>query len=382
MIWLALIAILQGIGTLLDGIRAARHMRTFRPLPTAAPRPARVIVFCPCKGVDAEFEKNIRSILDQDYPHYEVRFVVESAADEAYAALKKSGPATVLVAGHATERGQKVHNLAHAVQRTQATPANPEDIYVFCDSDARFPRNWLSKLTAPLTNQNIATGYRWYIANRFHLPTLLRSAWNAASVSILGDHNRNFAWGGSMAMHAATFDRLKILEAWRGALSDDYAVTRAAQRAGTKIVFVPECLIPTYGECAWRELLEFTTRQIIITRVYHPGLWRVGFAGHVIFIAAFLTLPFTNPLLWAAVYALSTAKAWIRYHAAQTVLPPPALSNHGWFYILCSPLAALLYLYNMIRSALGTEIVWRQIHYKLVSPNETRVFGGSGVSES
>src|SRR2546428_10460719 len=28
----------------------------------------------------------------------------------------------------------------------------------------------------------------------------------------------------------------------------------------------PECLIPTYGECTWRELFEFTTRQIVITR--------------------------------------------------------------------------------------------------------------------
>ena len=40
----------------------------------------------------------------------------------------------ILVAGKAADRGQKVHNLAFAVWR-----CNDADIYVFCDSDARFP---------------------------------------------------------------------------------------------------------------------------------------------------------------------------------------------------------------------------------------------------
>jgi len=283
----------------------------------------------------------------------------------------------VIVAGRASSCGQKVHNLAFAVERAPAA-----DIYVFCDSDARFPRSWLSTLLAPLDPTNITTGYRWYVANRFHFSTLMRSGWNASSVGILGDHNRNFAWGGSTAIHRETFHRLNIIDAWRGSVSDDYAITRAAQKRGTKIVFVPECLVPSYGECSFGELLEFTTRQIIITRVYHPVLWRLGFLGHLIFNAAFWILPFRHPLLWIALYGLSVAKSWMRYIAVQRVVAAPGLFRHAWFYILSSPLVALLYLYNMIASALSTEIVWRQIHYKLVSPNETRVFGGSAASES
>ena len=370
---LAAIAILQGILTLLDGIRAARYMRTFRPRRVAHEK---VTVFCPCKGIDVEFEANVQSIIDQDYPNYDVVFIVESEDDPAFTKLRGLRQ-QVLIAGRTTNCGQKVHNLTYAIQH-----AGLPDVYVFCDSDARFPPDWLSKLLAPLDSANIATGYRWYVADRFHFPTLMRSAWNASSVSILGDHNRNFAWGGSTAIHRATFHRLNILDAWRGSVSDDYAITRTAQRAGTKIVFVPECLIPSHGTCTFRELLEFTTRQIIITRVYHPGLWRIGFIGHGIFNLAFWLLLFTHPFLWLAIYSLSTAKSWIRYSAVQTVLPPSSLSKHGWFYILCSPLAALLYLYNMTASALGTEIVWRQIHYKLVSPNETHVFGGSTAGEN
>jgi ceramide glucosyltransferase len=371
---LAVIAIFQGIVTLLDGLRAARYMRMYRPEPTALRD--RAVVFCPCKGTDPEFEKNIQSILNQDYPNYTAQFIVESEDDPAHTVLRQLG-ANVLVAGKTLDRGQKVHNLATAVaQRPDA------DIYVFCDSDARFQHNWLSRLLAPLDRTNITTGYRWYAATRFDFPTLMRSAWNASSVSILGDHNRNFAWGGSTAIYRETFLRLKILDAWRGCVSDDYAITRAAQAAHTRIVFVPECLIPSYGECSFRELLEFSTRQIIITRVYHPGLWRVGFIGHTIFNAAFWFLPFRHPLLWLVIYALSAAKCWVRYSAVKTVLPRSSLSRQGWFYILCSPLVALVYLYNLAVSAAGTEIVWRQIHYKLVSPNETHVFGESAASES
>jgi len=79
---LAAVAIVQGFITLIDGLRAARHMRTFRP--SGATRD-RVIVFCPCKGIDSEFGKNIRSILGQDYPNFEARFVVESEADQMIA---------------------------------------------------------------------------------------------------------------------------------------------------------------------------------------------------------------------------------------------------------------------------------------------------------
>jgi ceramide glucosyltransferase len=362
---LAVIAILQGALTLLNGIHAARHLRTFRPRRVSRER---VVVFCPCKGVDHDFEKNIASLLNQDYPDYEVHFVVESDGDPAFAILQAMG-VSVVVAGSATSRGQKVHNLAYAVEH-----CGEADVYVFCDSDARFPPEWLSRLIAPLDSSNITTGYRWYVPTRFHFPTLMRSAWNASSLNVLGDHNHNFAWGGSTAMHRATFERLNILEAWRGTVSDDYAITRAAQRGGMKIVFVPECLVLSFGECSFGELVEFTTRQIIITRVYHRVLWRIAFAGHLIFNLSFWILLIGRPALWLPVYALSAVQSWIRYRAVDTVLPSQGKTSYAWFYALSSPLVALLYLYNMIASMLTNEIVWRQIRYKLISPTETKRF--------
>ncbi len=371
---LASLTILQGLYTLAEARRAARYMRAS----AAAASPDRrqsVAVFCPCKGVDHEFEKNIRSILDQDFLNYTPYFIVESEEDTAFDALRRIGVDHILVAGPSLDCGQKVHNLAYAVKHAGAH----EDVYVFCDSDARFPRRWLGELTAKVDSNTICSGYRWYTVDRFHLPTLLRSAWNATALSLLGDHGRNFVWGGSTAIRRETFERLRILEAWRGAVSDDYAITRAAQKAGTRIMFVPSCLIPSHGECSFGQLLEFTTRQIIITRVYHPGLWRIGFLAQTVFNAAFVSLAIamrSNPAagaLWLAVYFLSASRASIRLSAAGSVLRDSSLSRFAWFYILSSPVVALLYQYNMIRSALTSDIEWRQIHYSLISPNETRV---------
>src|SRR5438876_9501558 len=141
---LAFLAILQGIFTVFESRRSARHIRTFRPAPRSARE--RIAVFCPCKGTDAEFKKNIRSILEQDYGNYETHFIVESSDDPAYAALRHLGISNILVAGRPTDRGQKVHNLAYGVTRA----VQRASIYVFCDSQALLPPCWPSWLTAAL----------------------------------------------------------------------------------------------------------------------------------------------------------------------------------------------------------------------------------------
>ncbi len=356
-------------------------MRLNAGVPQPAPGAAEgsVAVFCPCKGVDFEFEKNIRSILEQDFSRFAVYFIVESETDPAFDTLKKIGAANVLVAGQSSDCGQKVHNLRHAVERV----GRAVDIYVFCDSDARYPRKWLAALTAPLleNSSEICTGYRWYAVRRFHLPTLLRSAWNASALGILGDHGRNFAWGGSTAIRRDTFERIGVLEAWRGALSDDYAITRAARAAGVRVRFLPSCLIPSYGECSFAELLEFTTRQIIITRVYHSKLWAMGLVAQTTFNLSFwgLTIALAARLspvalfLWAALFGLSVARCAVRISAVRTVLNDVAAPCFAWFYSVSSPVVALLYQYNMVYAALSRKIEWRQVQYDLLSPNETRV---------
>jgi ceramide glucosyltransferase len=374
---IGVLALLQGIVALVQGIKSVRHIRTYRPQNDWRPR---VVVFCPCRGVDAEFRENIRSILDQNYPDFRVVFIVDSQKDSAMSVLTAMD-ATVLTAGPAADRGQKVHNLLHGVQHA----AGSAEVFVFCDADARFPRDWLTHLIAPLNQPGVgvSTGYRWYAAETGDLPGLLRSVWNASVVTALGDHSRNFAWGGSMALRRDVFDSIGVRKAWNAALSDDYAVTRAARRSGLRIVFVPTCLIPSHGRCTWRELLEFTTRQIVITRVYDPRTWRTLFVAQSIFNVAFWTgvlLPWPYWLVTPALYLLAGIKSHIRYEAVAGVLPHGTLSKQRTSYILLAPLTGLLFEYNLIRSALTRSITWRQIRYRLISPDCTVVQRGDVAS--
>ena len=380
---LSTLAILQGIFGLLDGIRSARHIRTYRPKSSWRPR---VLVICPCKGIDPGFRDNAASILNQDYPSLRAVFVVEADDDSAIPVLKELG-ATVQVAGITMVRGQKVHNLIHAVEHA----VEDSEVFVFCDSDARYPSDWISNLIPPLEDEavGVSTGYRWYMAEPESMPSLFRSIWNASVVTALGSHSRNFAWGGSMAIRREVFDRIRVRAAWDRAVSDDFTVTLAARAAGMRIVFVPTCLIPSHGSCSWLELLEFTTRQIIITRVYEPKLWRLAFLGQTIFNVTFwwslvrMLGMWPDPaatVVWLAIFALSCVKAWIRLGAVDSVLPFGTLSKPQWSYILLAPLGSMLYEYNMVRSAFTRDIIWRQRRYRLISPQHTIVQHGAGES--
>lgn len=373
---LSVLAIIQGIVSLIEGLRNLRYYKKNRRPVTPSPG-HRVIVFCPCKDDDGELEANVHSLLDQDYPDYRVVFIVESEDDRACKVLARIGVSDILFAGQAQNSGQKVHNLIRGVDRH----GHEADILVFCDSDARFPRSWLSDILLHLsdTNVGVSTGYRWYIPLDSRLPTLLRSAWNAPIVGMLGPHHRNFAWGGSMAIRRETFDRARVRDAWTGAVSDDYAVTRAVRRAGMTVVYVPTCLVPTYDRCSWSELFEFTNRQVTITRVYSPRLWQMGLLTQSIFNLSFVPLTVllffnaTALLLWAAIYGLAAAKAWTRLAAVRRVIQHPSLAAYAWFYVLSPPLVALLYQYNLIHSTFSRNISWQGIRYTLVSPQETRI---------
>lgn len=377
--FVCVLALLQGIVSLIQGIASVRHIRNYRPQSAWVPR---VVVFCPCRGADAGFRENVRSILNQEYPHYRAVFIVDSAQDPA-ARLLAGMNATVIVAGDAVDCGQKVHNLVHGVENA----AGDAEVFVFCDVDARFPREWLTRLVAPLDGRDVAvsTGYRWYAAEQGGLPSLLRSSWNASVVTTLSGRGRNFAWGGSMAMRREVFEEIGVRKAWNGAVSDDYAVTHAAVRSRKRIVFVPQCLIPSYGSCTWSELLEFTTRQILITRVYDPSSWRLALVTQSIFNVAFwagLLLPWPFWLVTLALWILAGIKSFMRYQAVATVLPEGALSKHRSSYILLAPLTALLFEYNLLRSAASRSITWRQIRYRLISPDRTEVYRGDAAGST
>ena len=254
----AALVVLQSLVSLRGGVRwlalFRRELGAKRPL--YMPRSS---VFVPCRGVDQGLRENLAALFSQHYPAYELVFVSDRPEDPALAvaealARESGGEGASMprhrfvVAGRAAESGQKVHNLRAAV--AAADPSS--EVLVFVDTDARPRTDWLRALVAPLEDARVgaATGYRWFLPVRGGLPSHLRSVWNASIASALGpEDRRNFCWGGSTAIRRETFERLRISERWRGAASDDYALTRALQGAGLPVRFVPACLTASLEDC-------------------------------------------------------------------------------------------------------------------------------------
>ena len=380
--FLAAVAVWIGIKSLVGGLRYADYVRRemSRALPEFYPF---VSVIAPTRGLERGFVENVRPLLTQNYLEYEILFVFDNPQDPSLPLVQPLNARTV-ISGPATDTGQKVHNLIVAVG--QVDPRC--EVIVFVDTDARPDKNWLRQLVAPLADERIgaSTGYRWFVPEEGGVASRLRGVWNASIASALGAATtKNFCWGGSTAIRRSTFEELQMVDHWRGTISDDFTITRVLKDAKLPIHFTPHCLVPSVGDCGWSELVEFTNRQIKITRVYAPQLWLPLLLGSALFAIAFfggivlLVVRLWRGESFAAVlslllliFALGAAKSFIRWRAVNIPLANyrVELRRDRAAHIFLWPFASLLYLYNAIVAAFSRRITWRGITYNLLSPNE------------
>jgi len=347
------------------------------------------VLIVPCKGLDETFETNICSFYQQAYEGYKLWFVVEDKADIAYEVLlrlKDSYALTssaldvrILVAGKTAGCSQKLHNLLYAYTQTDSDVK----VLVFADSDACAGPDWLAQLVAPLRKSSIglSSGYRWFVPKTNNLATLALSAMNAKVCQLLGNTRYNLAWGGSMAIRRADFERLDIPRLWARSLSDDLSLSRAVRKAKMRTRFVPACMIASYTSTTWSKLWEFARRQFIITRVYAPRLWLFGLLGALFSVAG----------LWGGlalmVYAIVVRPAfWLEYAAVGIVfltcqILRAVIRQEMAFYLLEKDRDALrlarwadwlgfwawdcLMLAVIAASAFGNTITWRNIRYRI-----------------
>jgi cellulose synthase/poly-beta-1,6-N-acetylglucosamine synthase-like glycosyltransferase len=351
-----------------------------------------VSVIAPIRGVDTGLEENLSALFQQDYPDYEIVFVTDTASDPSLQVIENvkithsnSDIATrVVIAGAAVDCGQKVHNLRVAVGELDSR----SEALVFMDADARPQVHWLRSLVAPLHDQSIGatTGYRWFIPLRGGLSSQLCSVWNASIASSLGARtDKNFCWGGSTAIRRTIFDDLQIKEHWQGTVSDDFALTNRLRAAHLPIHFVPACLTASLEDCTFRQLIEFTTRQLKITRVYSSHLWKAALIGSLLFVLvffggmvlvaarAFSGLSYSLPLsLLVVIFVFGAMKSFIRLRSVELPLAKykKELRKTLPAHLLLWPLTSALFLYNSLAAMLSRRIEWRGITYELKSPTE------------
>jgi cellulose synthase/poly-beta-1,6-N-acetylglucosamine synthase-like glycosyltransferase len=359
----------------------------------------RVALIVPCKGLDADFQKNIASFFEQDYENYRLWFVVADQSDPAYGEIcrlkEQLGPSCkalevrIFTAGEARSCSQKIHNLLYCYRQM----GDDIGILAFADSDTCVRPDWLRHLVWPLrqSKNGAATGYRWFVPRKNNLASLALSAVNGKVAQLLGNTWFNQAWGGSMAVRVEVFRRLDLDKIWTNTLSDDLSLSGAVKKVGMKITFVPACLVVSHESVSWRELFEFGRRQFLITRIYAPRTWWFGLFGSLYSVSG----------LWgtaaAAVYAAIIADKNLPLYATvplvflgsqllQAILRQKMIGKllaNDWPRLKAACAAdilafwawSVLLLVLIISSAIGRTIRWRGICYKLLGPTETIILG-------
>ncbi|HEY9786154.1 MAG TPA: glycosyltransferase family 2 protein [Candidatus Obscuribacterales bacterium] len=394
-----------------------------RPLNGYIPK---VSVILPCKGLDPGFKNNIRLLLDQDYkcdgkPNFEVIFAVASTSDPAYKALEeirkeRSDLKTqMVVAGVNAQRAQKINNQLAALQIVDSQ----SEVIVFVDSDVIARRDFLRYLVSHLEDAGVGvtTGYRFYIPFKGDWPCLLRSMWNRMTAWEMASARFAFAWGGAMAIRKETFERAGVAASWQKAADDDLSLTTAVKRLGLQVRFIPQCLVVSDGDATIEEIVEWTNRQLILTKVYYPELWRrainralilkfwliavllsaahaVATGDQVSVAACLVGLTLLPVELWFLVKAqglwrkviLANRIKGTNQEASSAALSAGADKNIELAFdkallrsILMIPVAHLVLPWMTLYSLLTNRIKWRGVWYELRSSEETIVVSGGNA---
>lgn len=357
-------------------------------------------IIAPCRGCDPGLQENLSSLFLQDYPEYEVIFVTDDERDASVPVVRSvieefggGRRARLVIAPKAVTASQKVENLREAVLHIDERSR----VLAFVDSDARPTRRWLRSLVSYLSEREVgaSTGYRWFFGLKPDLASELLSSWNASIASSLGpDRGSNFCWGGAMAIRRDVFEQVGMRDKWAGTLSDDFTVTNTMRAEGFDIAYAPGALTPSFSAHTFCEAIEFTTRQMKITRVYGPRYWAMSLLGSAVFTSVAITTaillvmaPQDGFVFWAALVALglvtvfSVGKSIVRLRAVEAALPEYKNYVRGQFKSQCMLwcVTPFIFLINSVAAAFSRRIQWRGNVYELKSPNETVIIASDGL---
>jgi cellulose synthase/poly-beta-1,6-N-acetylglucosamine synthase-like glycosyltransferase len=368
--------------------------------PHYAPKAA---IIAPHYGWDAQTEESVKTLLHQDYAgEYSVFFVThaigDSDCDPSYSHLGKIARehhhASVLLAPNVIDnslpRSQKVQNLITAITEL------PDDIEIiaFVDADVTVREDWLRLLVEPLQDPRIGAtvGARFYYPHTLNLPSLVEAIWVNFQIGAQGDHRFTMVWGGSNAIRRNLISDANVLKRWENATIEDHNLTHAVRDSKLKVHFVPDCVVITHtANRTWRQVLEFTNRQMIMT-------YRMGFSAHwalslvgllpkaIIVLASIPLLPFYfnwpfkfNQLFLLLVLLIPFIE--IQTYRIFSLNLPKVLRDMDGFRdnirmtSFVTPISMLVAGLNAVYTVFQDKIIWGGVRYRILSATTCQVLG-------
>ncbi|MDE0041574.1 MAG: glycosyltransferase family 2 protein, partial [Candidatus Poribacteria bacterium] len=361
------------------------------------------VIIAPHYGWDAQTEESVELLLSQDYAgEYEVFLVThaigDSDCDPSYSHLGRLAEeyphAHALLAPNVIDnslpRSQKVQNLITAISEL------PDDVEIiaFVDADVTVREDWLRLLVEPLQDRRIGAtvGARFYYPHTFNLPSLVEAIWVNFQIGVQGDHRFTMVWGGSNAIRRELISDANVLQRWENATIEDHNLTHAVRDSKLKVHFVPDCVVITHTvNRTWRQVLEFTNRQMIMTyRMGFPAQWGLSLAGllpkALIVFTSIPLLPFYfnwpfrfNQLFVLLVLLIPFIEIHI-YRIFSLNLPKVLRDMDGFrdnirMTSFVTPISMFVAGLNAVYTVFQDKIIWGGVRYRILSATTCQVLG-------
>ncbi|MBP90344.1 MAG: hypothetical protein CMJ64_27170 [Planctomycetaceae bacterium] len=358
--------------------------------------PQAVVILC-LRGRDPFLAECLERLTAQDYPHYNVRVVIDHPTDPAHDLVKQwieTHPGTGITVDFLNECSSDAYLKTSAVRQCIRGLDPSVGVAVLADADSLVYREWLRDIIAPMTRTDVGvvTGNRWYDPTQRSWGSVIRYVYNAWTVIPM--LLMRATWGGSLAIRRDVFDQPFFLDRMLRTACEDDAIQDAACNVDLRIEVQPEVMLLNREECTLRSCFRFVRRQLLWTRLYHPN-WTQIVVG---VIAVYLVLVAATILTAVAAFKGEMLAAWLvggallaELTVAQVIVewlhatitrrtadkrdePFPQITWTARLRLLFAlPLTLLFLVVAVVSAAFSRRAEWRGVTYEVVPPRGIRM---------
>ncbi|MBD2147631.1 glycosyltransferase family 2 protein [Sphaerospermopsis sp. FACHB-1194] len=372
------------------------YLRTYKqPFLSDNQLPKTAVILC-LRGADPFLPNCVRSLLNQNYPEYDLKLIIDSPEDPAFKIAKEVIAETKATNFQISTLRTVRHNCSLKCSSLVQAVSDLDDSYqviALVDADTIVHKNWLRELVSPLTDEKvgITTGNRWYVPTGKYWGSLIRYAGNVSTVVQM--FLFQVPWGGSLAIKKQLLQQTEILEKWGEAFGDDMLLHKVIKKHGWKIKFVPSLLMVNREESNLSTLFPSLQRLILCSRLYHPN-W-LALVSDAVSSILFPTLTIFLALGLFLATEWNTAFSLFKSYSIYTIgllllmlvmelgvqeiirsqgqpIPEISLTNILKMFIAI-PLTQWVYGLAMLSSLGMSTVTWRGLTYKIQSPWHIRL---------
>lgn len=352
-----------------------------------------VAVILPLRGADPFLCDCLRGLLNQDYPYYTVRIVIDGPDDPAWGVVerilseRRRPPVEVRVSALRRPLATCTLKVSAQIQAVSELEGHFE-VVALIDADAHPARNWLRSLVAPLADPRVGavTSNRWFAPREMTWGSLVRRLWNAASVTQM--YAFDIPWGGSLALRTVLFREAGLLRRWQRCFCDDSGVGAALRERGLRLGFAPGATMINRESIDLKNCCRFIRRQLLCPRL-DLGWWPlilVANAGLLLALGTAVALVvaglWTGTPQWVAwsggllafhlgglLIALTVEEALIGRIVRERGQEPPPLTL-SWKLVFALPLTCLVQLGCLVSALRVRRVNWRGVTYHIHGPGK------------